>query len=98
MSGCSPMKRAADADLLDTSDLDIDAALAAALVLVTPQVEKALQAVLSGSGAFDQRTLQLLRNLGGHDAAQLSPAGSTLVMDWHHEEGHRHRPARPKKS
>ena len=40
----SPMKQAADADLLDTSDLDIDAALAAALALVTPKVEAALKA------------------------------------------------------
>jgi hypothetical protein len=38
------MRRAADADLLDTSDLDIDAALAAALALVTPKVEAALKA------------------------------------------------------
>jgi cytidylate kinase len=40
----SPMRRAADADLLDTSYLDIDAALAAALALVTPKVEEALKA------------------------------------------------------
>jgi cytidylate kinase len=40
----SPMRRADDADLLDTSDLDIDAALAAALALVTPKVEAALKA------------------------------------------------------
>jgi cytidylate kinase len=40
----SPMRRAPDADLLDTSDLDIDAALAAALALVTPKVEAALKA------------------------------------------------------
>jgi cytidylate kinase len=40
----SPMKQASDADLLDTSDLDIDAALAAALALVTPKVEAALKA------------------------------------------------------
>jgi cytidylate kinase len=40
----SPMRRAPDADLLDTTDLDIDAALAAALALVTPKVEAALKA------------------------------------------------------
>ena len=40
----SPLKQAADADLLDTSDLDIDAAFAAALVLVRPRIEKALKA------------------------------------------------------
>jgi len=40
----SPMKPAPDADLLDTSDLDIDAALAAALALVTSKVEAALKA------------------------------------------------------
>ena len=40
----SPMKPAADADLLDTSDLDIDAAFAAALALVSPNVEAALRA------------------------------------------------------
>lgn len=40
----SPMRRAPDADLLDTSDLDIDAALAAALRLVTSKVEAALKA------------------------------------------------------
>src|SRR5215472_11101484 len=39
----SPLRRAPDADLLDTSDLDIDAALAAALILVTPKVEAALK-------------------------------------------------------
>ncbi len=40
----SPLKQAADADLLDTSDLDIDAAFAAALALVEPKVGKALKA------------------------------------------------------
>lgn len=40
----APLKQAADADLLDTSDLDIDAAFAAALALVTPKVEAALKA------------------------------------------------------
>lgn len=40
----SPLKRAPDADLLDTSDLDIDAAFAAALALVKPKIEKALKA------------------------------------------------------
>jgi hypothetical protein len=38
------MVPAADADLLDTSDLDIDAALAAALVLVSPKIKEALKA------------------------------------------------------
>ncbi len=40
----SPMKPAADADLLDTSDLSIDAAFAAALALVQPKVAAALKA------------------------------------------------------
>ena len=40
----SPMVPAADAHLLDTSDLDIDAAFAAALALVNPKVEAALKA------------------------------------------------------
>jgi cytidylate kinase len=40
----SPLRQAADADLLDTSDLDIDAAFAAALGLVAPKVENALKA------------------------------------------------------
>ena len=39
----SPLKQAPDADLLDTSDLGIDAAFAAALALVSPKVAKALQ-------------------------------------------------------
>jgi cytidylate kinase len=39
----SPLKRAPDADLLDTSDLGIDAAFAAALALVSPKVEGALK-------------------------------------------------------
>ena len=40
----SPLKRADDADLLDTSDLGIDATFAAALALVDPKVRKALAA------------------------------------------------------
>lgn len=40
----SPMMPAADADLLDTSDLSIDAAFAAALALVKPRIEAALKA------------------------------------------------------
>jgi cytidylate kinase len=40
----SPLRRAEDAALLDTSDLDIDAAFAAALALVEPKVERALKA------------------------------------------------------
>jgi len=40
----SPMKPAADALLLETSDLDIDAAFAEALALVHPKVEAALKA------------------------------------------------------
>ena len=40
----APLKLAADAALLDTSNLDIDAAFAAALALVKPRVEEALKA------------------------------------------------------
>ena len=40
----APLKPATDARLLDTSDLDIDAAFAAALALVKPGVENALKA------------------------------------------------------
>lgn len=39
----APLKQAADADLLDTSDLGIDAAFAAALALVIPKIEGALK-------------------------------------------------------
>jgi cytidylate kinase len=42
----SPLKQAPDADLLDTSDLGIDAAFAAALALVSPKVAKELQSAL----------------------------------------------------
>jgi len=44
----APLKPAADACLLDTSDLDIDRAFAAALALVTPRVENALKARQGG--------------------------------------------------
>ena len=44
----SPLRRADDARLLDTSDLDIDAAFAAALALVKPGVENALKARQGG--------------------------------------------------
>ena len=44
----SPLKRAADATLLDTSDLSIDAAFAAALELVEPSIEEALKARQGG--------------------------------------------------
>jgi cytidylate kinase len=40
----SPLKRAEDAFLLDTSDLGIDAAFAAARILVDPKVQQALAA------------------------------------------------------
>ncbi len=40
----SPLRKAPDADLLDTSNLAIDAAFAAALALVEPKVRKALAA------------------------------------------------------
>ena len=39
----SPLRQASDAALLDTSDLGIDAAFAAALALVSPRVEGALK-------------------------------------------------------
>jgi cytidylate kinase len=39
----APLVQAADADLLDTSDLGIDATFAAALALVSPKVESALK-------------------------------------------------------
>ena len=42
----SPLNQAPDADLLDTSDLSIDAAFAAALALVEPKVNTALAARL----------------------------------------------------
>ncbi|HKX36039.1 MAG TPA: (d)CMP kinase [Rhizorhapis sp.] len=42
----SPLKQAPDADLLDTSDLGIDAAFAAALALVSPKVAKVLESAL----------------------------------------------------
>lgn len=40
----APLKPAADAVLLDTTDLDIDAAFAVALALVKPKVEEAFEA------------------------------------------------------
>jgi cytidylate kinase len=40
----SPLRQAADASLLDTSTLGIDAAFAAALALVEPKVTSALKA------------------------------------------------------
>jgi cytidylate kinase len=40
----APLKAASDAALLDTTNLDIDAAFAAALALVRPKVEEALKA------------------------------------------------------
>jgi cytidylate kinase len=40
----APLKPAPDADLLDTTLLDIDAAFARALILVSPRVEEALKA------------------------------------------------------
>ena len=39
----SPLRQAPDAALLDTSDLGIDAAFAAALALVSPKIERALK-------------------------------------------------------
>jgi cytidylate kinase len=42
----SPLRLAEDAALLDTSDLGIDAAFAAALALVNPKIAKALQSAL----------------------------------------------------
>jgi cytidylate kinase len=42
----APLKQAPDADLLDTSDLGIDGAFAAALALVSPKVIKALESAL----------------------------------------------------
>ncbi|HEY4076805.1 MAG TPA: (d)CMP kinase [Rhizomicrobium sp.] len=39
----APLRQAEDADLLDTSDLGIDAAFAAALAMVSPKVEGALK-------------------------------------------------------
>ena len=39
----APLRQAVDADLLDTSDLGIDAAFAAALALVFPKVDSALK-------------------------------------------------------
>jgi cytidylate kinase len=42
----SPLIQAHDADLLDTSDLGIDAAFAAALALVSPKVAKVLESAL----------------------------------------------------
>jgi cytidylate kinase len=42
----APLKQAPDADLLDTSDLGIDAAFAAALALVSPKVAKVLESAL----------------------------------------------------
>lgn len=42
----APLVQAADADLLDTSDLGIDAAFAAALALVSPKVAKVLESAL----------------------------------------------------
>jgi cytidylate kinase len=39
----SPLRPAGDAALLDTTNLDIDAAFAAALALVSPKIEPALK-------------------------------------------------------
>ena len=45
----SPLKQAPDADLLDTSDLGIDAAFAAALALVSPKVREARSRTATGA-------------------------------------------------
>lgn len=44
----APLKPAADAALLDTSELDIEAAFAAALSLVDPKVQEALKSLAKG--------------------------------------------------
>ena len=63
------------------------------IYLEGPDLQKSLEGL-----AADPRTnrfFNMVGNLGGHKKGEIGTSFSTMVMDWHHEEGHKHRPARP---
>ena len=60
-----------------------------------PHLEKSIEQMY-----HDPRSatwFETISKLGSHSKEGVGMAPATLVMDWHHEEGHRHRPKRPAK-
>jgi len=60
-----------------------------------PDLENALKEMRGSRGAPEEAWAKLIANLGEHTPGTFISA-SKLVMDWHHEEGHRHKPAKRK--
>jgi hypothetical protein len=59
-----------------------------------PQLEQTLQQMHSEPGEHEEAWFQLMAAMGGAGKDEVGHLPSTLVMDWHHEAGHRHKPAR----
>jgi hypothetical protein len=59
-----------------------------------PKLEETLRQMHSSPGNHEQAWFQLMDAMGGPTKDDLGHAPSTLLLDWHHEEGHRHKPAR----
>jgi len=59
-----------------------------------PRLEQTLQQMHGSPGEHEDGWFQLMEAIGGEGKDDLGPAPSTLLLDWHHEEGHRHKPAR----
>jgi hypothetical protein len=65
------------------------------IYLEGPNLQKTLEGL-----AADPKTKgfwDMISNLGGHGKEEVGTTFSTMVFDWHHEEGHRHQPTRPAK-
>mgnify|MGYP001236566760 CR=1 FL=1 len=62
--------------------------------LEAPNLDKSIEEMRNSPDLSEQPWVQLIANLGDHRPEHLLTPKPQLVMDWHHEEGHRHKPAR----
>ena len=60
-----------------------------------PDLEKTIEAMYHDP--WSARWFETIGKMGGHTKEGVGIQPAQLVMDWHHEEGHRHKHQRPAK-
>lgn len=61
------------------------------IYLEAPNLDKALTEIHEADHEFEDEFRVMVEEATGHKPKTLGPFPAHLIMDWHHEEGHRHR-------
>jgi hypothetical protein len=59
-----------------------------------PHLQKSLDEIMEDPDLADQPWYKMIEKLSDHKGHHFHLEGSQLVMDWHHQEGHRHQPVK----